>query len=193
MPFSAELRVPSGGKCLESLSQSEAIRTAIALASEWNGELRIDVLPQLLLTNVYGDKYLQEKGEIPLWKRHPTECLLVGKDISNPKYRPLIGEWNLPFLQWLKGISTATKEKFIINYEHERGDTPYEYAYWVCSPTSETEPCETFGLSNHGGMEEAEWEFEIRRFLDGRSEFRGSDLYDDGTLIFHTVSGTIRT
>ena len=179
MPFSAELRVPVGGKCLESLSQSEAIRAAIARASEWDVELRIDVLPQLLLTNVYGDRCSQDEGEILLWKNTPSENLLVEPDITNPKHQPLIGEWNLPFLQWLNSISIATQERFAVDYDHERGDTPYEYVWWVSSPVSKTEPCETFGLASHGGMNEAEWEFEIIRFSDGRSEVHENGQYDD--------------
>lgn len=179
MPFSAELRVPIGGKCLESLSKSEAIRTAIERASECDGELRIDVLPQLLITDVYGRPCSQEEGEIVLWKKSPSGNLLVEQDITNPKHQALIGEWNLPFLRWLKSISSATQERFTIDYNHERGDTPYEYVWWVSSPVSETEPYETFGLASHGGMDEAEWEFEIFRFSDGRSEVHENGQCDD--------------
>lgn len=148
-------------------------------ASEWDGELRIDVLPQLLLTNVYGDPCSQDEDEVALWKRSPSEDLLVEQDIANPKHQALIGEWNLAFLRWLKAISTATQEQVTVSYDHERGDTPYEYVWWVASPVSETTPYETFGLASHGGMDEAEWEFEIFRFADGRSEVHESGQCED--------------
>ena len=181
MPFSAELRVPVGGKCLASLSQSRVIRAAIerASASDGWGELRIDVLPQLLLTNVYGRPCSQEEEEVALWNRSPSEELLVEQDIANSKHQALIGEWNLPFLRWLKSISTAAQEQFTVFYDHERGDTPYEYVWWVASPVSETTPYETFGLSSHGGMDEAEWKLEISRFADGRSDVNESGQCED--------------
>lgn len=99
MPFSAELIVPVGGKCLTFLSQSRYIRFAIERASEWKGELRIQVLPQLLLTNVYGRPCSQEDHEVALWNSSSSVDLLVEQDITNAKYQALIGEWNLPFLR----------------------------------------------------------------------------------------------
>lgn len=179
MPFSAELRVPVGGKCLDLLNQSDAIRHAIERASEWNGELRIDVLPQLLLMNVYGHTCPQDEDEVALWENSPPGNLLVEEDITNPKHKAFIGEWNLPFLRWLKAISTATHERFTVAYNHERGDTPYEYVWWVSCPVSDTEHCETFGLASFDGMDEAEWKLEISRFPDGRSELQEKGRCDD--------------
>lgn len=179
MPFTAELRIPVGGRCLELLNQSRAIRVAIERATEWDGKLQIDVLPQLLLTNVYGRSCFQDECEIALWASSPSEVLFVEQDFTNPTHQSLIGEWNLPFLRWLKSISTTTQERLIVDYDHERGDTPYEYVWWVCSPVSETDPYETFGLASHGGMDEAEWELEILRFADGRTEVKENGQCDE--------------
>jgi hypothetical protein len=179
MPLSAELRVPVNGKCLAALSQSETIRSALEHATEWEDELRIDVLPLLLLTNVYGRTCEQRDSEAALWKSAESEKLLAEQDLTDPRHRTLIGEWNLPFLRWLKGISTSTKEMFTVYYDHERGDTPYEYVWWVSAPASDKTPHEVFGLASHGGMDEAEWELEIFRFSDGRSQVHESGERDD--------------
>lgn len=78
----------------------------------------------------------------------------------------------------LKSISTATQEQFTVSYDHERGDTPYEDAWWASTPLSET-PYETFGLASYGGMDEAEWTLEISRFSDDRSEVIESGQWED--------------
>ena len=172
MPFSAELRVPVQGSCLKSLRLSNTVRSAIEQATEWDGKLRIEILHLLLLTDVYGHSYQHSEHDVELWKTAASTNLLTEIDITNPRHEGLIGRWNLPLLRWLKGISIATQETFIIDYDHERGDTPYEYVWWASSPASAKESSETFGLSSHGGMDEAEWKFEIVRFADGRSQVK---------------------
>jgi hypothetical protein len=179
MPFSAELRVPVQGSCLKSLCQSSALRSAVQQATEWEGELRIDVLPLLLLTDAYGEQYAQAQHDIALWKGAASSGLLTEVDLTSPKYEGFIGRWNLPLLHWLKDISVATQDSLTVYYAHERGDTPYEYARWSSSPVSAQGPSETFALSSYGGMDEAEWEFEVVRFADGRSEVAESGECDE--------------
>jgi len=164
---------------VKSLCQSSTLRSAVEHATEWDGGLRIDVLPLLLLTDAYGEPYAQPEHEIALWGTAASTGLLTEVDLTNPRHEGFIGRWNLPFLRWLKGISIATQEALTVYYDHERGDTPYEYAWWVSSPGSAEGPSETFALSSYGGMDEAEWEFEVVRFPDGRSEVTESGECDE--------------
>ena len=131
MPFSAILIVPKDSTCLKLLRESNAIRTAIENASEWNGQLKIDVLPLLLLMNIYGHQSIQDTEEVALWENKSLEDLLVEKDLTSPEYSTFIGDWNLQFLRWLKGISIVSQECLKIYYDHERGDTLYEQVQWV--------------------------------------------------------------
>jgi hypothetical protein len=179
MPFHAELRIPVQGACVALLCRSDTVRSAIKEATEWDGELRIDVLPLLLLTDVYGDEAQQNVDDVALWGLSTAHGLLTEADIANPRHVGFIGQWNLPFLRWLRSISVATDEQLTVSYDHERGDTPYEYAWWVSSPVAPEGPCEVFGLASHGGRDEAEWEFEVVRFTDGRSKANESGQCDD--------------
>jgi len=171
MPFSAELRVPVDGSCLKHLAQCVGLRDAVQGATEWEGELRIHILPLLLLEDVYGDSYEQSEKDLVLWNGvNASSQLLAEQDFLSPEIVGYIGRWNLPFLRWLKFISTATGEGCSIYYDHERGDTPYEYVWWLSAPNSPGEDCETFGFASYGGSDESEWEREVVRFADGRVE-----------------------
>jgi hypothetical protein len=179
MPFIAKLKIPIGSGALDSLSECIALRDAILDATEWEGILRIDVLRLLLLRDVYGDAYGQEERDRGMWGAADIPLLTEG-DVSSPEMAGLIGEWNIPFLRWLKSISLATKEEISVEYEHERGDTPYEYVWWTSRPSSSEGDSEVFGVSSHEGMEDAEWRREIVRYRGGRTEVE--EMGDAGDL-----------
>ncbi|RZJ09283.1 MAG: hypothetical protein EOP39_11870 [Rubrivivax sp.] len=155
------------------------MRSALEAATEWEGELRIQILPFLLVTDIYGDSYAHDDGDVAVWKAAVATNLLAEADITSPKHEGFIGRWNMPFVRWLKSISIAAQEELAIYYDHERGDTPYEYVSWASSPASIGGPCERFGISSHGGMDEPEWEFDVVRFADGRSEVEERGPCDD--------------
>ena len=167
------------GRCLTTLRQCDGMRSPLEAAKEWKGELRIQILPLLLVTDVYGDSYAHGDGDVELWKAAASTNLLTEMDIASPKREGFIGRWNMPFLRWLKSMSVATQEEVAVYYDHERGDTPYEYVLWVSSPASPDGPYERFGISSHGGMDEAEWELDVVRYADGRSEIEERGQCDE--------------
>lgn len=80
--------------------------------------------------------------------------MLHEADLRDAEKEGYIGKWNLDFLRWLQGISAQTSEPVAVGYEHERGDTPYESAWWTSDPHSEIGEVETFGIQSNDGMDE---------------------------------------
>lgn len=151
MPFSARLSVPLRGKSIALLKACAGLQTAISRAVEWDGALLIDVLPLLLVEDVYGDGYEFTSEDAALWRSALHVAALSAEDFRLPEIGSYVGKWNGPFIQWLKAVSIEANEELSVNYDHERGDTPYEYVWWRHSPRSTDGEVEVFGVASHGG------------------------------------------
>lgn len=179
MPFSAQLSVPFRGSSITLLEACAGLRTAMSRAVEWEGALLVDVLPLLLVQDVYGDEYEFTSDDVALWRSAENVSVLSAQDLCLPEIESYVGKWNVPFIQWLKAISAEANEELSVKYDHERGDTPYEYVWWRHDPRSIDRETEVFGVASHGGLDECEWQKEVARFADGRIEFRASGEYGD--------------
>ena len=173
MPLSAELRCRVGGEAVKALQKCPSLVSAIAAAVSYEGNLRIDVLSLLLVEDPYGDEYPISEANSTIWSSAKGTLILFESDLGSEEFTGYIGTWNLEFLQWLKAISVATGEEVSIYYDHERGDTPYEGAWWCSNPASTKGEVEVFGIESNDGMDEPQWRREVVRHADGRVEVRG--------------------
>ena len=134
--------------------------------------LRVEVLQLLLTEDLYGDVHTSSPADARCWASAKSRPVLFEADLGSSEYTEYVGKWNMPFLQWLKTVSEAVGEEVTIEYEHERGDYPYEFAWWKSSPTSVEGEVEVFGIQSHDGMTHPEWRREAVRHADGRIEVR---------------------
>ncbi|CAN7582146.1 MULTISPECIES: hypothetical protein [unclassified Variovorax] len=172
MPIEARLSVLEGGKAAEHLQTCLALRAALQNARAHDGLLSIDVKSVLLLNDVYGRVYDQVPSDVLLWQSEAARPVLFEPDLRDSEKVGYLGTWNLDFLRWLRGISMEASEVVEIYYEHERGDTLYESAWWESAPSSAEGRAEVFGIQNNEGMDEPLWRAEVIRLADGRIEVR---------------------
>jgi hypothetical protein len=161
------------GQAVKALQECPSLVSAIAEAVSHEGNLRIDVLSLLLAEDLYGEKYPISKEDFALWSSANAMPILFEGDLGSAEFTGYIGTWNLEFLRWLKAVSVATGEEVSIYYDHERGDTPYEGAWWCSSPASVEGEVEIFGIESNDGMDEPQWRREVVRHADGQLEVRG--------------------
>ncbi len=172
MPFSAELKLPENGQSLKSITICSSLKIAIQNSKPWKGMLSVNATDLLLIENVYGHSYEQNQEDTSLWNMASKSTpLLTEIDFTNPEIEGFVGKWNIPFLCWLKSISFSAREVLSISYEHERGDTPYEYVWWESDPII---GCEKLNVSSHDGRDDAVWDLKIVRHENGKAEISQS-------------------
>lgn len=164
MPIKVKLTCPLNGKASALLKTSPTLNQRMAAGREFAGKLVVDVRSLVIAEDVYGQKSEVTRADLELWASAGAVPILL-----DPVDTDSIGLWRAPFLQWVKAISLETGEDIQINYEHERGDTPYESAWWLSSPAS-AEVVEVFGVQSNAGSNTFEWRKTIRRYRDGRIE-----------------------
>jgi hypothetical protein len=179
MPFSAELRIPVDGTSLIQLKQCEGLKAPIRIATEWEGRLRINVLQLLLVEDVYGDRNVHDERDRKLWSSADGVKLLIEAELQDPQMIGYLGKWNLPFLRWLKSISLTTQEELSVLYDHERGDNPYEDAWWTSTPWLDQE---TLGLSSYEGTDNLQWQREVTCASNGAVEVAEQGSNDGAPL-----------
>lgn len=172
MPIEARLSIPEGGKAVERLQTCLALHAALENAKAQDGLLSIDVKSVLLLKDVYGRVHDHAPADILLWQGESARPVLFEPDLGDSEKVGYLGTWNLDFLRWLRGISMEASEVVEIFYDHERGDTLYESAWWESAPSSAEGRIEVFGIQNNDGMDEPLWRAEVIRLADGRIEVR---------------------
>jgi hypothetical protein len=172
MPIEARLSVLERGKAAKHIQSCLALHAALQNARAHDGLLSIDVKSVLLLNDVYGRVHDQAPSDVLLWQREVARPVLFEADLGDSEKVGYLGTWNLDFLRWLRGISIAASEGVEIFYEHERGDTLYESAWWESAPSSAEERVEVFGIQSNEGMGEPMWRAEVIRLADGQIEVR---------------------
>jgi hypothetical protein len=85
------------------------------------------------------------------WRRHETPDIL--------------GRLRADFLCFASHLARKHRLALKLHYEHERGDFPYETAWWLFDFQPGAVVQEVFGLSTH---DEGGWEAELVRLADGR-------------------------
>jgi hypothetical protein len=145
----------------------------MAAATSHEGTLRIEVLALLVAEDLYGKRHLVPEADATIWSSAKEAEVLFEGDLGSEEFTGYVGSWNVEFLKWLKSVSVATGEEIAICYEHERGDTPYESAWWCSRPASPQGEIEVFGIVSHDGMDEPQWRREAVRHADGQVELRG--------------------
>jgi hypothetical protein len=106
---------------------------------KYQNKIGIEVVDCFNIKDIYGNRYRPTPEEQRFWKQFEAykvalpSSLTLGK-FEGPKvpayFGTILGEINVPFLQWAKHLAITAKADVEIYYEHERGDNPYEYAYW---------------------------------------------------------------
>jgi hypothetical protein len=134
--------------------------------------LYIDVLPLLVAQDLYGRQHEIEQADAATLASAESQPILFENDLGSSDFAGHIGIRNLALLKWLKAISLATGERIGVRYEHERGDTPYEAAWWCSDPASSKGEVEVFGIQSNDGMDDPEWRREVIRFGNGQLERR---------------------
>lgn len=172
MPIEVQLSVPAGGKAVEHLQLCIGLQAALADAKVRGEFLLVDAKAVLLLEDVYGRGQAQAASDESLWRTEGTRNVLHEADLRDPEKEGYVGKWNLDFLRWLQGVSAQTSEPVAIAYEHERGDTLYELAWWTSDPLSQGGEIETFGIQSNDGMDKPQWRAEVVRHSDSRVELR---------------------
>lgn len=172
MPIDVLLSVPAGGKTAQHLLLCASLHDALSVAKVSEQLLLIDAKSALLLEDVYGHTHTPPDSDELLWRTENARPVLHEADLRDGEKEGYLGKWNLDFLTWLRQIAVAVSEPVAVAYEHERGDTPYESAWWTCDPLSETGEVETFGIQSNDGMDKPEWRAEVVRCADGRIEIR---------------------
>jgi hypothetical protein len=171
MPIDAKLRILDGGVAVEHLMEYSALRAGLATATSYEGLLSIAIDPLLLLEDIYGRVSKQEASDCSLWEGKADQPVLCEADFGDVENVGYVGEWNLSFIRWLRGISLETGEAIDVAYEHERGDYLYEQAWWASDPSSTEGVIEVFGVQSHEDSDEP-WCAEVMRHSDGRVTVR---------------------
>lgn len=172
MPIEATLTCIHAGQLAEHLKQCPSLASAISAAEDRDGRICIDILHLLVAEDLYGHKHVAPSADLAVWESAAWVPVLSEKDLGPLEHTGYVGEWNTKFLSWLKLASEATGESVEIDYFHERGDYPYEYAWWSSSPSSPEDEVEVFGIQSHDGMNDPEWKREVVRHADGRVVLR---------------------
>lgn len=80
----------------------------------------------------YGD---QLRAAQIYFQKFRGQCIFMPNDFSHKlesfQFNNLIKQVNPHFIQWLKYMAQETKTKIEFSFFYERGDTPYEGAYWL--------------------------------------------------------------
>ena len=174
MPIEATLSCHPAGKLLGLLKQSPSLAARLASADEQDFAVRIDILPLLLVEDLYGKQYAPPPvADSAVWDAVATVPVLSETDLGSLEYTGYVGTWNANFLGWLKAMSQAVGEKVEIDYLHERGDYPMEYAWWSSDPTSSDRVVDVFGIEIQ--YDDPQWRREAIRHANGRVELRASE------------------
>lgn len=171
MPIEAKLRILDGGVAAERLMKCSALRDGLATATSYEGMLSIAIGPVLLLEDLYGRVSKQEASDFSLWELEADQPVLWEADFGDAEKVGYVGEWNLSFIRWLRGVSLETGEAIDVAYEHERGDYLYEQAWWASDPSSVDGVVEVFGVQSDEDSDEP-WCAEVVRHSDGRVTVR---------------------
>lgn len=168
VPITVKLTCAANGKAVELLKNSPTLRARMAAGRIYAGLLSMDVLSLLIAEDIYGRQYAVPPADFEMWAAATAQPVLFESDLGSTYVAGTIGIWNLPFLQWLKAVSLAAGEDLKIEYEHERGDMPYESAWWASYPASEV--VETFGVQSYDGKSTPEWQKVALRYRNGQIE-----------------------
>lgn len=179
MPIDVTLTCSHPGKVFEALKKCSTFPPTVFSVETQEDCVSINVRSALLLEDLYGDPHTPTDADADLWSKVGSPEVLFEKDLGPLEYTNYVGNWNLQFLGWLKGVSLAARERVEINYLHERGDYPYEYAWWSFDPEAPEGVIEMFGIQSHDGMSDPEWKREVLRHTDGSLEVRVNDLQPD--------------
>jgi hypothetical protein len=172
MPLIALLSCPANGNALAILRKCPSLQQALESATRQGDKLFIDVLSMLVVENVYGRKQALLPADVAVWIEAASVEVLSEADLGSPEYLGYLGTWNTGLLRWVRCISLKTGESVGLHYEHERGDTLYEMAWWTSCPNAGSGEVEKFGIQSNEGMPTPEWRKEAVRFEDGRIEVR---------------------
>jgi len=167
MPIEAKLSVLDGGVAAERLKKCVALRGPLAAATSYEGILSIAIGPVLLLEDIYNRASKQDAADCSLWQAEADQDVLCETDLGDADKIGHVGEWNLPFLRWLRGVSLETGEAIDVAYEHERGDYLYEQSWWTSDPSSTEGVVEILGVRSYEGSDEPLWCVEVVRHSDG--------------------------
>lgn len=171
MPIEAKLHILDGGVAAERLMECSALRDGLATATSYEGILSIAIGSVLLLEDLYGRVSKQEASDCSLWELEADQPVLWEADFGDAEKVGYVGEWNLSFIRWLRGISLETGEAIDVAYEHERGDYLYEQAWWASDPSSVDGVVEVFGVQSYEDSD-GPWCAEVVRHSDGRVTVR---------------------
>lgn len=174
MPIYATLRLREAGQAVDRLKYCGSLRLILKAARSHNGWLYMSITELLLIENLYGQQYLQKPEDETVWATAANRQVLGESDLGEPEACGCLGAWNIPLLRWLSQVAMDVTETIEVSYDHERGDTPYERAWWTVTPTVAEGVVETFGVQSHDGMNEPEWRVEALRMSDGTVTIRKS-------------------
>jgi hypothetical protein len=174
MPIYATLRLREAGQAVDRLKTCGSLRRILEAAKSHDGWLSISITELLLIENLYGQQYPQKPEDEIVWATAANRQVLGENDLGEPEACGCLGTWNTPLLRWLAQVAMDVAEVIEVDYDHERGDTPYELAWWTVTPTSAEGAVEAFGLQSHDGNDEPEWRIEALRMSDGTVSIRKS-------------------
>lgn len=115
-----------------------------------------DVYTIALIKDIYGRANAIATEDQAYLQQFKHEQVFLPSSIyrqeKQKKYvRNALGTLNVPFLSWIKSMARQYQTSLLITYEHERGDFPYETAYWKFNYIPTATVCESFGLYDHDG------------------------------------------
>jgi hypothetical protein len=174
MPIYATLKLREAGQAVDRLKTCDSLRRILETAKSRDGRLYMSITELLLIKDLYGKQYPQKPEDEIVWAMAADRQVLGENDLGDLEVRGYVGTWNVPLLRWLAQVATDVAEEIEVDYDHERGDTPYEAAWWAATPTSSEGAVEAFGLQSHDGMDEPEWRIEALRMSDGTTKIRKS-------------------
>jgi hypothetical protein len=174
MPIYATLKLREAGQAVNRLKTCDSLCRILETAKSHDGLLYMSITELLLIEDLYGKQYSQTPEDQIVWATAASRQVLGENDFGDPEFRGYVGTWNAPLLRWLTQVATDAAEEIEVSYSHERGDTPYEGAWWAATPTNEEGIIEVFGLQSHDGMDEPERRIEAVRMSDGTIKIRKS-------------------
>jgi len=174
MPIYATLKLREVGQAVDHLKTCDSLRRILETAKSHDGLLYMSITELLLIEDLYGKQYPQTPEDQIVWATAASRQVLGENDFGDPEFCGHVGTWNVPLLRWLTQVAMDVAEEIEVSYDHERGDTPYESAWWAATPTNAEGAIEVFGLQSHDGMDEPEWRIEALRMSDGTTKIRKS-------------------
>ncbi len=177
MPIACHLLFPPNPALVADLRECPGLLDEEALAeverTPRRERARVDVGDLALEEDIYGRGRTPPAGTLPFLAPYAPIPVLMPADLHRAQRHrwkkhespDSIGRFRLDFLCFVSHLARRHRLALEVRYEHERGDFPYETAWWVFDFTPGAVVQELFGISSH---DEGGWGAELVRLADGR-------------------------